>query len=91
MSRTEAPTVKTGGEMGQIIDHLVCASERRYRLQDGRDALALHFQVVNQRDAALARCIELEKRINTLELALVTATHDLRAIALNDASKEKKA
>jgi hypothetical protein len=40
--RSEAPTVSTGGEMGQILDHLLCASDKKIRYQDAKDALKLH-------------------------------------------------
>ena len=35
-------TVNTGGEMGQILDHLLYASDPKIRRQDARDALRLH-------------------------------------------------
>ena len=35
-------TVNTGGEMGQILDHLLCASDPKIRRQDAKDALRLH-------------------------------------------------
>ena len=89
MSRKQAPTVMTGGEMGQIIDHLLCASDASVRMQDARDALALHLDVVKQRDDALLLCIQRERRINTLELVLINATHDFRA-AMQHNDKEKK-
>jgi hypothetical protein len=42
VSREEAPTVNTGGEMEQILDHLLCASDPKIRRQDAKDALELH-------------------------------------------------
>lgn len=58
MSRKQYDTtVNTGGEMGQILDHLLCASDPKIRRQDVKDALRLHaaLRAENERLWALLR------------------------------------
>ena len=59
-------TVNTGGEMGQILDHLACARDSATRLQDARDALRLHFETVAKLAAAEARADRYEAALREI-------------------------
>jgi len=48
MSRKDAPTVNTGGELGQILDHLVCSSDLKARRSAGMKMFRLHKKACNK-------------------------------------------
>jgi hypothetical protein len=54
MSYKNAPEVNTGGEMGQILDHLLCAKLPEIRMEDAREALRLHNRLRSLLKKALA-------------------------------------
>ena len=90
MSRQEYKGVKTGGPMGQILDHMACSNDSKIRLQDGREALKLHIALGEDRDRLRLELDEAEMKIaeyeEVFEARICALTEKIKALVAREPS-----